>query len=101
MSPVIRIVAFEFAGGDAFFWGLALLTAAALVGLLRDGPRVRTFGRLATIGAVIVIAASATPLPLWFYGVGLVLSLLTLIARWGRTNDATQNLSLGTLSGLR
>ena len=32
MSPVIRIVAFEFAGGDAFFWGLALLTAAARSG---------------------------------------------------------------------
>jgi acyl-CoA thioesterase-1 len=131
MSPVIRIVAFEFAGGDAFFWGLALLTAAALVGLLRDGPRARAFCRLATIGAVIVLAASGTPLPLWFYGMGLTLSAVTLIARWGRTNDAarvalaarppvgfagasedtggqagqaasaTQNLSLGTLSGLR
>ncbi len=65
-----------------------LLTVAALVGLWRDGPRIRAFCRLATIGAVIVLAASGTPLPLWFYGVGLALSLLTLIARWSRTNDA-------------
>ncbi len=88
MQSVSRIVAFEFAGVDAFFWGLAMLTAAELVGLWRDGPRVRAFCRLTTIGAVIVLAASGTPLPLWFYGVGLTLSALTLIARWSRPNDA-------------
>ncbi len=35
-----------------------------------------------------MLAASGTPLPLWFYGVGLALSVVTLIARWSRTNDA-------------
>jgi acyl-CoA thioesterase I len=78
---VIRIVAFEFAGGDAFFLGLVLLTAAALVAAWRDGPRVRTGFRLATIGAAIVIAASGTPLPLWFYGTGVVLIVLSLWPR--------------------
>ena len=32
--PVIRVVAFEFAGGDAFFLGLALLAAAASLAVL-------------------------------------------------------------------
>jgi acyl-CoA thioesterase I len=88
MPFVQRLVAFEFAGGDAFFWGLALLVAGAMVGLWRDGPRVRAVCRLATIGAVLVIAASATPLPLWFYGIGLLLSVLTLSTRFGRPSGA-------------
>ncbi len=95
MSPVVRIVAFEFAGGDAFFWGLALLAFAALLGLWRDSPSIRACCRLATIGAVIVLAASATPLPLWFYGVGLVLSVLMLVARWGR-GDGAQRMTQDT-----
>jgi acyl-CoA thioesterase I len=78
---VIRIVAFEFAGGDAFFLGLVLLAAAAIVATWRDGPRVRRGFRLATMCAAIVIAASGTPLPLWFYGVGVVLIVLSLWPR--------------------
>jgi acyl-CoA thioesterase I len=99
MQFVQRLVAFEFAGGDAFFWGLALLVAGALVGLWRDGPRVRAVCRLATIGVVIVIAASATPLPLWFYGVGLLLSVLTLSARFGRPNSPKSS-ATPTVSGV-
>src|SRR5580692_10078625 len=78
---VIRIVAFEFAGGDAFFLGLVLLAAAAIVATWRDGPRVRRGFRLATMCAAIVIAASGTPLPLWFYGIGVVLIVLSLWPR--------------------
>lgn len=81
MQSVIRIVAFEFAGGDAFFLGLALLMTAALAAAWRDGRRIRVGFRLATIGAWIVIAASGTPLPLWFYGLGL---LLTGLSFWPR-----------------
>jgi lysophospholipase L1-like esterase len=83
MQSMIRIVAFEFAGGDAFFLGLVLLVTGALVVVGRDGPRVRTGVRLATFGAWIVIAASGTPLPLWFYAVGLLLSILALRPRPG------------------
>ena len=36
---VIRIAAFEFAGGDAFFLGLALLTVAAFFAAWGDRPR--------------------------------------------------------------
>jgi acyl-CoA thioesterase-1 len=81
MQSVIRIVAFEFAGGDAFFLGLALLATGALVAAWRDAPRIRTFFRLATICSGIVIAASGTPLPPWFYGTGLVLIGLSLLPR--------------------
>lgn len=81
MQSVIRIVAFEFAGGDAFFLGLALLATGALVAGWRDGPRIRALFRLATICTGIVIAASGTPLPIWFYCVGLVLIGLSLLPR--------------------
>jgi acyl-CoA thioesterase I len=81
LPSVIRIVAFEFAGGDAFFVGLILFTAAAIVATWRDGPRVPAGFRLATVGAAIVIAASGTPLPLWFYGIGVVLIVLSLWPR--------------------
>ena len=81
LPSVIRIVAFEFAGGDAFFVGLVLLTAAAIVAAWRDGSRVRTGFRMATIGAAIAIAASGTPLPLWFYGIGVTLIVLSLWPR--------------------
>jgi len=79
--PLIRVVAFEFAGGDAFFLGLALLLTGSLVAAWRDGPRVRVFFRLATICACLVIAASGTPLPIWFYGVGLLLIFASLLRR--------------------
>jgi acyl-CoA thioesterase I len=78
MQSVIRIVAFEFAGGDAFFLSLALLMAGGLVAAWRDGPRIRVLFRLTTIGAWIVLAASGTPLPLWFYGIGLLLTVALL-----------------------
>jgi acyl-CoA thioesterase-1 len=85
MQSLIRIVAFEFAGGDAFFLGLALLATGALVAAWRDGPRVRIAVRLATITAWIILAASGTPLPLWFYGIGALLSLLALRSRSGQS----------------
>ncbi|HEV8002523.1 MAG TPA: SGNH/GDSL hydrolase family protein [Planctomycetaceae bacterium] len=89
MQSVIRIVAFEFAGGDAFFLGLALLMTGATVAAGRDGPRIRVAFRLATIGSWIVIAASGTPLPLWFYSLGLLLSLLALRPRLSRSGTLT------------
>jgi acyl-CoA thioesterase I len=75
------VVAFEFAGGDAFFLGLVLLMAAAGLALWCDGPRVRRVVRLATIGSVIVIAASGTPLPYWFYALGVLAVILSLWPR--------------------
>jgi lysophospholipase L1-like esterase len=60
--------------------------AAVLVAAWRDGPRIRMALRLATICACIVIAASGTPLPLWFYGIGLVLSVLAI---WTSSSKAT------------
>jgi acyl-CoA thioesterase-1 len=88
MQSVMRIVAFEFAGGDAFFVGLALLAAATLLAVWRDGPRIRAAVRLMTFCAWIVLIPSATPLPLWFYGVGLLLTVLTLFARSSRRTAA-------------
>jgi acyl-CoA thioesterase I len=75
------MIAFEFAGGDAFFFGAALLTLAAIVAVWRDGPRVRVGFRLAAVCAAIMVAASGTPLQLWVYGIG---GLLIAISLWPR-----------------
>ncbi len=90
MHSLIRVVAFEFAGGDAFFLGLALFMTGPLVATWQDGPRIRAVFRLATICSIVVIAASGTPLPLWFYGAGLLLSILALWPRLNRPEEAAQ-----------
>ncbi len=96
------MVAFEFAGGDAFFLGLGLLIVVAIVAVRRDGPRVRIAFRLATICAAIVVAASGTPLPLWFYAIGALLAALSLSrppgpepGRWGMRFRAVVILLIG------
>jgi acyl-CoA thioesterase I len=80
MQSVIRIGAFEFAGGDAFFLGLAALVIGSLLPIWSGKPRLLSVFRLASVTAGIVIAASGTPLPLWFYGVGLLFVIAALIA---------------------
>lgn len=81
MSSLVRNVAFVFAGGDAFFWGLGLLVFGAVLAGLCRGRRLRAGSRLGTLIAWIVIACSATPLPFWFYLLGGVLSLVLLVKR--------------------
>jgi acyl-CoA thioesterase-1 len=59
----------HFASGNVFFTGVALLFAAVVWSSLpvrRPSVRRRT---LLFYPAVVLIAASATPLPCWFYGV--------------------------------
>jgi acyl-CoA thioesterase-1 len=83
---MLRIVAFVFVGGDAFFCGAALLGTAVLIAAWRSGNAIRSVCRLATVVAAIVIAASGTPLPLWFYCVGIVLGVLMWAPRRLPTN---------------
>jgi acyl-CoA thioesterase-1 len=78
---VIRIVAFLVAGGDAFFFGLAALAGGLIAIAWRDGPRSRVAFRLLSFIGWIIIAASATPLPLWFYLVGGALTLPAWLPR--------------------
>jgi acyl-CoA thioesterase-1 len=84
VTLIMRLFAFHFAGGDAFFLGTGLLTVAGVVSLARRwssrGSRCLRF--LAFIGGVLV-AFSATPLPLWFYAVwaATLVGFLVLIAR--------------------
>ena len=73
---MLRIVAFVFAGGDAFFYGVAALGTAALLAAWWNGNVLRPVCRLSTVAGAIVIAASGTPLPMWFYAVGIVLVVL-------------------------
>jgi acyl-CoA thioesterase-1 len=64
-----------------------LLAAVASLAVCRDGPRIRAGFRLATICAGLVIAASGTPLPLWFYGIGAFFIAFSL---WPRSSGPEQ-----------
>jgi acyl-CoA thioesterase I len=78
---MVRCVAFLFAGGDAFFLGIALLAVGALLGAWRDRRWAQIGFRLANVTAWIFIATSATPLPLWLYGLGVAFTVLTILPR--------------------
>ncbi len=54
-------------GGDAFFTGIVLLVVAVVLANRTKWQRTRG-GSLSLIVAVLLIAASATPLPWWLYG---------------------------------
>ncbi len=72
-------IAAFFAGGQAFFWGAALL---ALVALLPSNLRRFRFipGGAAVLGAALVLL-SATPLPMWFYTVWAVVIIAWYVFR--------------------
>ncbi len=72
-------IAAFFAGGQAFFWGAALL---ALVALLPSNLRRFRFipGGAAVLGAALVLL-SATPLPMWFYTVWAVVIIAWFMFR--------------------
>jgi acyl-CoA thioesterase-1 len=68
----------HFASGNAFFSGAALiLLAIAWTWVPHKWPTMRVRTAL-LYPAIVLVAASATPLPYWFYGVWLV----TLTAWW-------------------
>lgn len=64
----MRLVAFHFASGDALFSGGVLLLIVAGLGFIHP-TRVRRAGqRLLGLVGGLLVALSAVPLPLWFYG---------------------------------
>ncbi|HET6324406.1 MAG TPA: SGNH/GDSL hydrolase family protein, partial [Planctomycetaceae bacterium] len=72
----------------------------AMVAAWRDGPRIRVGFRLATIVAWIVISASGTPLPLWFYGIGLLLTVLSFWPRPAATEARRSHRRFRIVTGL-
>jgi len=82
MNPFIA----PFANGLAFFPGLAACLAGMLMTLAQKSPLARHISTLLIIIGLILIVASATPLPYWFYG---VLGIVTLTF-WGLTRKGNQ-----------
>ena len=67
-DPVaMRWIAWQFASGNAFFAGVALLLVAAGLSLGSRRPAARRVSRVAAPLAALFIVLSATPLPAWVY----------------------------------
>jgi acyl-CoA thioesterase-1 len=68
-----------FGSGAAFFSGVGLVLASAVIlGFCQRPWAARTATLVALLG-LILIAISATPLPYWFYGIACVVSLPWLV----------------------
>lgn len=80
----MRFIAFHFSSGDAFFSGTTLIVAACVLGLIVAGRRANLAGRIVLCLGVLMVAFSATPLPLWFYAVWLGLVSAWLLCSGGR-----------------
>jgi acyl-CoA thioesterase-1 len=71
-------IIYHFASGSAFFSGVALLSAGALLGLSRRRWLNRV-GTLIAIVGLLVVTASATPLSFWFYVPAACATLTSLV----------------------
>ncbi|WP_298867968.1 GDSL-type esterase/lipase family protein [uncultured Gimesia sp.] len=73
MNPIV----YHIVSGQAFFTGAALVILAALLSL-GESPNAKRVTVLAFVLGLIAITVSSTPLPYWFCGVALVITLLWL-----------------------
>ena len=74
----MRMIAYHFASGNAFFSGMGMLIVAVLVGALVRKPWVRRFVRMLAVAGVLFVALSATPQPWWLYSLIGIAVLLWL-----------------------
>jgi acyl-CoA thioesterase I len=88
MNPIIL----SFADGASFFVGLAMALVADLLLLrFRVGPLRAVLTVLALAGTILVVI-SATPLPVWAYGVWLTATMAALVA--GNVTRCARNMRL-------
>lgn len=81
MNPIV----YHCASGQAFFTGVTLVPLAALLSL--SEKRIARRGMVfSLVTGLLAIAVSSTPLPLWFYGAAVLVSLFWLVTlftkRW-------------------
>ena len=93
MTDWSNFVVGQFIGGRALFWGLALCLLGCSVKSFSSRTWVLSVARITILAGAVVVVLSATPFPLWVYG--LFFALLALAAfrpatwRWkGRKIDA-------------
>jgi lysophospholipase L1-like esterase len=77
----MSIVALHFASGGAFFSGAACLVVGMLVATFARRKLLAAIGRLFILAGLILIALSATPLPVWAWCVWGVSFLLWMVVR--------------------
>lgn len=105
-EPGVRLIAFHFSSGDAFFSGAGLLVLASALRLVLTDRR-RWVARVIAVAGMLFIALSATPLPWWFYSAWAVIAVVWLAAFAGRhdaskrrVRAATAALVLWTMAGV-
>lgn len=83
---------YHIASGHAFFSGVALITVAALAAT-RSTPISKRLTVLAFLIGAIAIAISSNPIPYWYYGIAIAITIAWLISahlenwrRWTRTS---------------
>jgi len=73
-------IIYFFGSGTAFYAGVALVLASILLFSRLRTPLIKGYASLLAFVGLLLIAASATPLPYWVYIVGGITSVLWLIA---------------------
>src|SRR5262249_1918090 len=94
-------VAIYFASGAAFFSGAGLLIAGLLIGAAGCGRVLRASGRLAIVLGVIVVALSATPIPIWAYGVWCASCAAWAVSRFDRAEMGRNRSGVEGVTGVR
>ena len=77
---MVNPLVYHLASGQAFFSGVALVLLALSLSTRVRGRWVAFARTLAACMGLVLIAASATPLPAWFYAGALTLSFVWLVA---------------------
>jgi lysophospholipase L1-like esterase len=84
MNPLIL----QFANGNVFFIGLGMVVLSFVICLRRNGRLVKSLVTIGWLLGILFVILSATPLPLWIYGVWLAFCVtgfisLNLLAKRG------------------
>jgi hypothetical protein len=85
MNPI----ALAFADGTMFFPGILLvMVSLVLAGFFRSKPRLKSVMLTVSIIGVLLVVVSATPLPVWVYGVwGMALTAAWMTMFWKRATS--------------
>jgi hypothetical protein len=72
-------VIYFFGSGIAYFLGVALVLASVLANIVAARPWQKSAATLSAFLGLLLIAASATPLPYWYYALAGTVTIASLI----------------------
>jgi hypothetical protein len=76
MNPIVL----QFANGNVFFVGIAMVAGVITLCLRRNGRILRSIATITWLVGIALVILSATPLPEWTYAVWLVVCLVGFVA---------------------